>query len=188
MRKVNKTVIALSGAGFVVAAVALAQAQTPNQASRAPQVLESVYACAGKTNDAERLACYDAAVGALKTAQSQGEITAIDKAQAKALERESFGFNLPSLPKLAFPDLFGNGDGGQAETPTAEVSATITRMSGQSKPTFTLSNGQVWQSIDNEQNRNARVGGAVVVRRGVTGSFLMRIEAGGTALRVRRLE
>jgi hypothetical protein len=58
--------------------------------------LVQVYACAEKTPDAVRLACYDQAVSALRTAQAQGEVTAIDKGQARQIERESFGFNLPS--------------------------------------------------------------------------------------------
>lgn len=188
MRKANKSVIMLSGAAgaaVVAALAAVASAQTPTSAGQSPEVLARVYACTATTNDAERLACYDAAVGALKSAQAKGEITTIDKAQAKAIERESFGFNLPSLPKLAFPDLFGGGD---APAPTAEVKGVIRRVGGQSKPIFTLDNGQVWQSVDSDTNRNAREGASVTIRRGLSNSYLMSVETGGTALRVRRVE
>ena len=182
MRRLGLPLLALAAAA-AGAGVAAAQGG-PGGSARSPEALERVYACAPITDNAARLACFDAAVGALQTAQKTGEITAIDKKQAKELERESFGFNMPSLPKIAFPNLFGSGE----ETPTDAIQTKISRVVGQGKPTFYLENGQVWQSVDSEQNRNARPGGAVTIRRGVTGSFLMSVEAGGTALRVRRLQ
>jgi len=51
-----------------------------------------------------------------------------------------------------------------------------------------MSNGQVWVQIDDENARNAREGGAVTIRRASMGSYLMSVEAGGPAIRVRRQE
>jgi hypothetical protein len=195
MRKVNKSVKAksvmghavtagLAASGALAALVALStMAAKADTTPTAPDALARVYACAAQADNALRLACYDSEVGALRTAQAKGEITAIDKQQAKKLEQESFGFNLPSLPTIAFPNLFG--DGGEARTDT--VSTIISRVTGQQKPTFVMENGQVWQSVDSETNRNARPGTAVSIRRAATGSFLMSVEAGGAALRVRRV-
>lgn len=190
MRKVNNSVKSgavksrLATVGAVSALVSLfaagAQADTT---PRAPDALARVYACAAKADAAERLACYDAEVSALRTAQSKGEITAIDKAQAQKLEQESFGFNLPSLPTIAFPNLFG--ESGESRTET--VSTTIARVTGQQRPTFVMENGQVWQSVDSDTNRNARAGASVSIRRAALGTFLMSVEAGGAALRVRRV-
>jgi hypothetical protein len=183
MRGTKHPVIAVLGVVAVLGA-SLAGAQTPPTA-QTPDVLARVYACVEKTADAERLACYDAAVGALKTAQATGEVTAIDKGQARQIERESFGFNLPSLPTIAFPNLFG---GPSAEQPTEAVASTIRSVSGASRPTFTLENGQAWQSVDSETNRNARTGAAVTIRKAFGESFLMSVEAGGPAIRVRRVQ
>lgn len=186
MQAVKKTVIATGfTAAFSAALCATAYAQAPAPA-RSPEALERVYACAKLTGDAERLACFDAAVGRLQQAQTQGEITAIDKAQARAIERESFGFTLPSLN---WPNLFGGASPTVAEAPTEAVTSTITRVTGSGRgATFILENGQAWQSVDSDANRNARPGAPVSVRRAAFGSFLMSVETGGTALRVRRVQ
>ena len=52
--------------------------------------------------------------------------------------------------------------------------------------TFRMSNGQVWVQIDDENARNAREGGTVTIERATLGSYLMHVEAGGPAIRVRR--
>jgi hypothetical protein len=192
MGTVNKSVngrliglgLPMAALGSALCAATIGAAQT-GPSARSPEALERVYACTPIKEDAARLACFDAAVGNLQTAQKTGEITAIDKRQAKDLERESFGFNLPSLPKIAFPNLFG---GAGQEAPTEAIQTRISRVAGQGKPTFYFENGQVWQSVDTDQNRNARAGAGVTIRRGVTGSFLMSVEAGGAALRVRRIQ
>ena len=52
--------------------------------------------------------------------------------------------------------------------------------------TFRMTNGQVWVQIDDENARNAREGGSVTIERASMGSYLMHVEAGGPAIRVRR--
>lgn len=163
---------------FAIAGAATAQEQ-PQQ----PQALTQVYACAEIQGQAERLACYDAAVGRLQQAQRTGDLVAVDRGQAETLQREGFGFSLPSLPRL-----FGGTQGGELNQ-VEEVSSEVTRVQrrGDGTAVFTLANGQVWSQIDNENARNVRDGGAVTIRRATFGSFLMHVEAGGPALRVRRV-
>ena len=113
-------------------------------------------------------------------------MVAVDRQQAERVNREAFGFSLPSLGNL-----FGGG-GSRSRIQTediAEIAAHITRISQDRSghATFTLDNGQQWEQIDDENPRNARNGGEVRIRRALMGSFLMHVEAGGPAIRVRRV-
>lgn len=164
---------------LVLATPAVAQ-----EAVQRPAVLDQVYACASVAAEAERLACYDAAVGRLREAQTSGSLVAVDRAQAEEIERDAFGFSLPSLPRL-----FGNRDA-VAAAPVNENRLEIARVvRRQNLPaTFTMTNGQVWTQIGTESTRNVREGGAVTIRRAALGSFMMSVEAGGHAVRVRRTQ
>ncbi len=68
--------------------------------------LTAVFECRAEMDAMKRLACYDAAVGLFEEAQEQGEIVTISKKQIEEVEKDSFGFNLPSIPKLG--SLFGS--------------------------------------------------------------------------------
>lgn len=174
---------ALASLALALALAAPAAAQGDPQA---PPVLDQVYACAQVTAEAERLACYDSAVGRLRQAQNSGDLVAVDRAQAQAIERDAFGFSLPSLPRL-----FGGGaNRPDAEPNVAELQLEIARVSHRAdgKALFTMANGQVWAQIDDANVRRAREGGAVTIRRAALGSYLMSVEAGGPAIRVRRSE
>lgn len=185
--------------GLCLAAAALgsASAQDPPASQPAtPGVLDQVYACAGVAEENQRLACYDGAVGRLREAQNTGNIVAVDRAQAEEVDRDAFGFSLPSLARL-----FGGGSENASASSTSaarppafervdEMQLEIARVAMRRDGTaaFTMTNGQVWSQIDNESPRNVRTGGQVTVRRASMGSYLMSVEAGGPALRVRRTQ
>lgn len=159
------------------AAPAVAQDNPPS-----PAVLDQVLACGTVTNEAERLACYDSAVAQLRAAHESGNLVAVDRQQVQEIERDAFGFSLPSLPQI-----FRRGD--DSGTPeVAEMALTVERVSlrGDGTGTFTMSNGQVWSQIDGMNARHVRVGTQVIIRRATMGSFMMSVPSGGPALRVRR--
>jgi hypothetical protein len=162
--------------------VAPAAAQTTTTEN---PTLQAVYACAAEGDDARRLACYDEAAGRLRAAVQSGEVVTVDRVQMENLERESFGFALPSLPRL-----FGvNVDA--APRPTLEENEMeLARVvqGGNGRAVFTMTNGQVWAQLGTDNARRARAGGKVTIRRAALGSFLMSVEAGGPAIRVRRQE
>jgi hypothetical protein len=64
--------------------------------------------------------------------------------------------------------------------------ARLGRLDG--NQTFIMDNGQVWAVIVAEENRRARPGATVTVRKASLGSYLLSVENGGAALRVRRVE
>ena len=85
---------------------------------------DDVYACAGIGTDAERLACYDAAVGRLKAAEDAGEVTTITRSEVEKVKRDSFGFSIPSLPSLALK----KGGGSDKELDEITTGVTSVRM------------------------------------------------------------
>lgn len=165
-------------------------AAAQEQPTVTPDALDRVYACRNITEEAQRLACYDAAVGNLQAAQNAGNLVAVDRQHAQEVDREAFGFQLPSLSRL-----FGNNSPAAAANPNApqfervdNIQMTVASVTHRRNmpSTFRMTNGQVWVQIDDEVARNVREGGTVTIERASLGSYLMRVEAGGPALRVRR--
>ncbi|MBI3437074.1 MAG: hypothetical protein HY054_00165 [Proteobacteria bacterium] len=172
---------------IALASPAAAQRPAPQQSQGSPAAIDEVYACSQIADEHQRLQCYDNAVGRMHEAQNRGDLVAVDRQQAERVNREAFGFSLPSLGNL----LAGIGSHSRTQTEDiAEISAHVTRVSMErsGRATFTLDNGQQWEQIDDENTRNVRSGGDVRIRRAMMGSFLMHVEAGGPALRVRRVQ
>jgi hypothetical protein len=150
-----------------------------------PAPLTDMFACADISHDPDRLDCYDNAVAQLRTAASAGELQAYDSSTLEAIERESFGFNLPSLLQLRRP--------GPAASPDRDnlneiVGAIRSARSVNGRAVITLDNGQVWTQIDTTRVSalKLRNGGEARIRRAALGSYLMIIDNSGAAFRVRR--
>lgn len=155
-----------------------AAAQTP---AATPQALTDVYACAQIQDDAQRLQCFDGAVGRLRQAESQGQVVAVDREQARELERDSFGFHLPSLSRL-LPNL----EGGQEAIDDVQFTVARVRASPTGYHTFEMENGQIWAQVEPQNARNVRAGDTVTIRRAALGSFRLISSRGGAGHRVRR--
>ncbi|MEQ8299426.1 MAG: hypothetical protein RH945_02680 [Hyphomonas sp.] len=139
-----------------------------------------VYACAEVGTDAERLACYDAAVGRLKAAEESGDVTTITRSEVEQVKRESFGFSIPSLPSLALRK------SGETDKDLDEVTVGVksVRKDGVGRLRVTLENGQVWVQTDDKGVRAKNVSEARIYS-AMLGSFKMKLD-GGLAFRVRR--
>ena len=163
---------------FAAALPALAQTEP---SPRTPETLGAVYSCTEIQNDAERLRCFDDAVRHLRQAQTQGQVVAVDREQARSVAQESFGFNLPSLSRL-LPNLQGS------EERIENVQATVTRIrtSPDGYSTFEMEGGQVWTQVEPQSARNVRVGDIVTIERAALGSFRLISPRGGRGHRVRR--
>ncbi len=161
-------------------AVAPAAAQTTPPP---PEVLSAVYECTAVTDSAARLSCYDQAVGRLRQAQTGGELVAVDRGQIETIERESFGFSLPSLSSF-MPNFRGGDDDNGLARMEMTVERVVTRGSG--RQALVMENGQIWADIEIVTNPLVRDGDTVVIRRGPLGNFLMSSSRGGAARRVRR--
>lgn len=167
---------ALAAAAFVAAFGTSALAQTT------PPAMLDVYSCAQITDDAERLACFDRTVGVLRQAESQGQVVAVDRSQAAEIERDAFGFNLPSLSRI-LPSL---EDDDIEEVSSVEV--TVARVSANplGYHTFVMENDQTWIQIEPQGTRNIRVGDVVTIERASLGSYRLIPSRGGAGHRVRR--
>ncbi len=167
----------ISGLAAVAAASALSGQAVPVQDR--PETLERLMACRGIADSAARLACYDAAAGALDSAQQQGELVVLDRAGVAETRRQLFGFQMPALPRL-----FGQ-DGG-TEIESIESTLQSASLVGEGRWVFRLADGGVWRQIDSERVRfQNRPGEAVRVRKASLGSFLLTV-GGSRAVRVRR--
>ncbi len=156
--------------------------------SKAPT--ESVYACASISEDSARLACFDAAVAELRSKEQSGQIQTIDVAQIKEIEKEAFGFSMPSLPALFNRSSSSAKSAPQAES-IEEISASVksARIQGVTgRAIVVLENGQTWEQIDTTKLNamNLRKAKEATVRKAALGSFMMKVD-GNKAFRVKRV-
>lgn len=197
---------------YGVCAFGLLFSQVMAHAADEPQtsVLQNIYSCLDIKQDAARLVCFDAAASNLRVAETAGEVVAVQARELRNIEKEAFGFKLPSLPKLR---LFGANKAGAFEKPSdddpntgkviklsnsgavAEIEFIIDRIvkqKGQLKNThlFYLTNGQVWRQADNKYVNYSKKAGVVhkaqIRRRAVSGHFL-RINGKGRSIPVKRV-
>ena len=146
--------------------------------------LDSVYACSSIKEDAERLACFDAAVASAKKSESEGEFTTITRKEAESVQKETFGFSMPSLPKFTLPTFGDNSDDKSVKTDKdgriAELELTITSLKtdGFGKVIVEFENGQVWEQTDSSTVAfsKKRPPKTAIVKRGLFDSYLIRLD------------
>ncbi|MEQ8406472.1 MAG: hypothetical protein RKE49_15355 [Oceanicaulis sp.] len=85
---------------FAVSVTCLA-ATAPHALAQGADPLDPILACRSIGEDAERLACFDAAASALGGEDEAGEIVVVRREQIEQVERESFGFSVPGMSSLA---------------------------------------------------------------------------------------
>lgn len=167
----------ISTLGTAAAIAVLSGSAAPPQ-ERA-QTLAQVTACRAIADNAARLGCYDAAVGALESAERQGEVVIMDRAQIGQARRQLFGFDLPAMPRVFGPE-------GAAEINSIETTLQGATQTSDSHWVFRLADGGVWRQIDSERVRfQNRPGQEVRVRKASLGSFLLTV-GDSRAVRVRR--
>jgi len=158
-------------------------------ADSSTNTLAGLYACETLSGEQAQLNCFRAETAKLRAAETSGDFVTIDKQAAEDIEKESYGFNLPSLPKLK---LFGTSDGEtkaqSLKTRSLAIKRTSTIRKGYLR--FYLENGQVW-----DQTQPARVRhlgqespDMLVIKNAAMGSFLARVNGKGPKVRVRRVE
>ncbi|HIG23662.1 MAG TPA: hypothetical protein EYG02_07265 [Henriciella marina] len=143
-----------------------------------------VYACADLSDDAARLACYDEAVGRLKSAEETGEAVMVTRSEVEEVRRDSFGFSIPSLPNFA-ASVFGEGEEiDEVSYPVASVQKT-----SRGELYVTLQNGQVWQQTDNKRIYYSAKRGVdnATIKSAALGSYMMKLDD-GLQFRAKRLK
>ena len=157
-----------------MAAVAAAPPPTPGAA-----VVNAVIACRAVAEPGARLACFDKAAAAMDQAQTGGDIVVIDREQRRAARRQAFGLTLPSLSFL---------DRGERPADVDRLEARIAgaRRGAQGRWTLVLEGGAVWVQTDEfDLPRDPHPGSTADIRKGVLGSYMMKID-GQQGIKVRR--
>lgn len=171
-----------AGLGALIAAAGMALAgaagaAAPAQTTAAP--VQAVVDCRKLTDDAQRLACYDAAVAKMAEAESTGDLLTLDKAQRQGVRREAFGLPLASL------GLFDRGEKPEALN---RITVTIDQAwrNAQGKWIIKLDSGAIWRQIDdNSLGKAPHHGSTAAIRKGTLGSFFVNID-GQLALQMHR--
>jgi hypothetical protein len=162
-----------------------------------PSPLSPIYACAEKTDAAERLACFDAAVAAVKAAEARSEIIAMDQPRVAAVRREAFGFRIPSLPRFGFGSgaasagtVAAPGAARQRDEDTEEQSFAVARVGSYGGRTAVfLENGGIWQMTEaGEFSAPRTTPFNVRIRSAAMGSYMLQVEGRNKGYRVRRVE
>ena len=92
MIKANFLILVIIGVFSINAALAQEQ-ETPNE-------LLAIYKCKSIEKPEIRLECYDNSVERFEKADNDGELVTVSKSKIQNVEREAFGFNIPSLSSI----------------------------------------------------------------------------------------
>lgn len=189
MKTRNRASVAVCGAiaAFVLSSPLAAQdAANDRAASAENSYVAALRACQGKTDPAERLACYDTAVAAMVSASSEGEVRVVDAEDVRQTRRKLFGFALPDLGIFG-----GNSDKDDPETAeeftTLNTTITGVRASGQTL-VVTTAEGAQWQ-LDELPARlmKPRIGQTLEIKKGALSSYFLRIN-GQKGVKGRRVQ
>lgn len=163
----------------LLAPLTVSAAESPKSAT--PAVLKSLFDCRAITADAERLACYDAAVGKVNTAEKTGEVIIVDRQEARAARRQAFGLDLSALSIL---------DRSEEKTEVDRVVSEVAsaRQGPDGRWTVVLSDGAVWKQVDGGQlSKSPKKGSRAEIRKASMGSYFMNLD-GQRAVRARRAD
>lgn len=169
----------LSGSiALSVAAPASAADKTPSK----PQAFKDLVQCRALADPDQRLACYDAQVGKLEQAVSNGDVVIADRASIREAKTGLFGFRIPTL------GIFGGSTEDKDEVTSIEGTVSTARQLGYGAWRVTLSDNSTWEQIDTEKLVfDPAKGSKVKIYRGVLGTFRMNLD-GQRAIKVRRVE
>jgi hypothetical protein len=109
------TILSATALGLALAGGASAQSSDP---------IDDILICQQIVDEAARLACFDAAASRLSGERENG-LVAIYRQDVEAVERDSFGFDLPSMPRLSL-SMFSRGSGNSPDP--LDPSSTPERM------------------------------------------------------------
>jgi hypothetical protein len=154
---------------FLLLGAPVAAAAGPSTPGRAPAV-QAVLDCRKIADNGERLACYDKAANAMEQAEATGDLVSVDREQRRAARHQAFGLALPTLSFL---------DRGEKPEEVDRISATVASASQDpyGKWTIRLDDGAVWRQIDdNTLDHPPHHGSTAEIRRGLLGSFTMKID------------
>lgn len=176
----KSVMLALAVAGAVAATPAAAQNDTEPK-----DPLEPMRACQTIAIDAERLKCFDTVSASLLTAAAEGDVTVVNREEARKTRRKLFGFSLPDL------GIFGRTDKAREKDAADEIEVLNTTVAS-SRATkdgieVTTAEGAIWL-IPSPPRRlmTPRTGQPVELTKGSLSSYFIRINGQG-GVKARRI-
>lgn len=177
---------------FLTALMAMGAAPFAAGASEAQESeIDRIHACSSITDAGARLACFDAAVAAMKRAQASGEVSVVSRAQIQQAEKDSFGLGSAAQASAVANVATGSSATAPAATPEIEV-MKVTIATATKRPDgtyrFTLDNGQVWEQTDTVSLGTLSRGTIEAeIRRASMGTFMLK-PGNRSAVRVKRIK
>ncbi|WP_109354180.1 hypothetical protein [Sphingorhabdus sp. EL138] len=170
----------LVGIAFILNAPALA-AKEDGAITTPPAIYTELISCKNIVDAEQRLACFDAKVAALETAQSNNELVIADREQVREARRGLFGLSLPRIK------LFGGGDKKSETVNQIESKIVSARQLRDGKWLMKLEDGALWRQTEVKSTmRSPKAGDTIVVKRGALGSFVAKVN-GGRPVKVKRI-
>ena len=145
-------------------------------------LVSAIDRCRQITDPMQRLACYDAAAGALVQATNSGTVAVVDQNEVKRVRHSLFGFSLPKIP-------FFSGDTTANEAQN-QLDTTITKVTALNNGYFRIviaDNNAVWETTDDYASFDPpKPGQKIEIVRGALGNYFLRIN-GQLGVRGRRV-
>jgi hypothetical protein len=162
-----------AGMGIIVVA-ALTATTGPAVAKEKPApspLVSAIDRCRQITDPMQRLACYDAAAGALVQATNSGTVAIVDQNEVRKVRHSLFGFSLPKVP-------FFSGDT-TANEAQDKIDSTITKVTALNNGYYQLviaDNNAVWVTTDDSISfYPPKPGQKIEIVRGALGNYFLRI-------------
>ncbi|WP_174300886.1 hypothetical protein [Caulobacter sp. S45] len=162
---------------LLAAAGALPASARPASPTANPAaVAQAIGDCRKLTDRDARLDCYDKATDAFEQAQASGQVVVVDREQVRAVKRQAFGFNVPSL------NLFAHGPK-EEQVDKVSVKLAGAHQNGDSRWVMVTDEDAVWTQIDGADLFNPpHAGSTVAIRKAMLGSYFCNVD-GQSAIR-----
>lgn len=160
------------GSLVVLTATAFAaRAEGKDKPAPPSPLVAAIDRCRQIGDNAQRLACYDSAAGALVTASNSGEVSIVDRNEVRKVRHSLFGFSMPKIP-------FFSGDTTASETQN-KLNSTITSVRQLNNGYYRIviaDNGAVWETTDSSVSFDPpHIGQKIEIIRGALGNYFLRI-------------
>ncbi len=144
--------------------------------------IEELKACRLIKDEDDRLACYDAKVGAMVSASEAGDVKIVDRDDVRRTRRQLFGFTVPDL------DILEGDEQDKESSEMLETTITSARQMASKAWRFTTAEGAVWE-INNAPPRLAPIKGGdkVIFKKASLGFYFIRIN-GQMGVKGKRIE
>ncbi|KKC25533.1 hypothetical protein WP12_13640 [Sphingomonas sp. SRS2] len=150
---------------------AFASAASAERAYARPEAFTKLINCRAIADKDQRLACYDAAAGALEDAEKKKDLVVVDRKEIRETKNSLFGFALPKI------GLFGDDGKDDEKDAISEIASTVdvARVIGNGNWSLRLAgDAGTWETIS-AITVAPRSGDKVRIKKASLGSYLGQV-------------